>query len=106
LLHEATGSVRFDLVRGEEIDHWLVAMSVGEVTVSRANVGADCVVRTDKALFDGIASGKVNAMAALLRGELSAEGDLELLLRLQRLFPGPPGSQGGGGRSIEGRANG
>jgi putative sterol carrier protein len=34
--------------------------------------------------------GKVNAMAAVLRGEVSLEGDLGLVISFQRLFPGPP----------------
>ena len=106
LLDGGTGTVRFDLVRDAKIDHWLVAVNAGTASVSRANVDADCVVLIAKALFDGIACGEVNAMAALLRGELSAEGDLELLLRLQRLFPGPPGPGAGGGRSIGSLANG
>ena len=70
-------------------------MKSGHVTVSRAAIGADCLVRADKALIDGIARGEVNATAALLRGELTAVGDLELLMVVQRLFPGPPGSQRG-----------
>ena len=56
--------------------------------MSRAAIGADCLVRADKALIDGIARGEVNATAALLRGELTAVGDLELLMLVQRLFPG------------------
>jgi hypothetical protein len=95
LLGNASGSVRFDLACGGGTDHWLVAVNAGDATVSRANVGADCVVQTDEALFDGIARGEVNPMAALLRGELTAEGDLELLMRLQRLFPGPGSGRGG-----------
>ena len=106
LLQDATGSIRFDLARGDGVDHWLVAMKVGAVIVSRAAAGVDCVVRADKALFDRIARGEVNAMAALLRGELIAEGDLELLMHLQRLFPGPAGSQRGGRRSMQGRGDG
>ena len=31
-------------------------------------------------------------MAALLRGALAIEGDAELLVLFQRLFPGPPAS--------------
>ena len=42
----------------------------------------------EKATFDAIASGKMNAMAALLRGALTAEGKIILLTALQRLFPG------------------
>ena len=57
--------------------------------LDRRNARADCVLRTDKALFDGIARGEVNAMAAILRGELAFEGDVQLLVLFQRLFPGP-----------------
>ena len=37
-----------------------------------------------------MASGKVNAMAAVLRGDLAVEGNAELLVLFQRLLPGPP----------------
>ena len=67
--------MRFDLEDGKETERWLVAVVKGDVAVSRKNAAADCVVRADKALFDGIASGEANAMAALLRGAMSVEGD-------------------------------
>ena len=97
LLGNATGSVRFDLVRGDDTDHWLVTVNKGDVTVKNAKAEADCMVRGDRSLFDGIVSGKANAMSAVLRGEVLAEGDLDLLMLVQRLFPGPPISQGAGG---------
>ena len=103
MLDGVRGTARFDFVRNAKIDRRLVAVNAGTASVSRANVDADCVVLIDKAPSDGIACGEVNAMAALLRGELSADGDLELL---QRLFPGPPGPGAGGGRSIGSPANG
>jgi len=43
-------------------------------------------------LFDDIVSGRANAMAALLRGDVGVEGNTELLMRVQRTFPGPEGS--------------
>ena len=89
LLAQAHGSARFDLVDGGRTARWLVTVDRGDITVSRRNSRADCVVRTSKALFDRIASGKANAMAAFLRGELVVEGDPELLMLIQRLFPGP-----------------
>ena len=36
-----------------------------------------------------MATGEVNALAGLLRGELTVEGDPELLVLFQRVFPGP-----------------
>ena len=58
------------------------------MTVSRRNAKADCIVRADKALFDRVASGEQNAMAAFLRGD-RGRGRRSLLLAFQRLFPGP-----------------
>ncbi len=97
LLEKATGSVRFDLADGRRIDRWLVSLDRGEVTASRKNATADCVVRTDRRLFDAIARGDVNAMAAYLRGDLTLEGDPELMVLIQRIFPGPPASSQRGG---------
>ena len=96
LLKSATGTLRFDLRNGRRVEHWYVTVSKGDVAVSRKNAEADAVVRTDKALFDGMATGKVNTMAAVLRGVLGVEGDLGLIISFQRLFPGPPGSRRGG----------
>jgi putative sterol carrier protein len=93
LLENATGTVRFDLKDGRKTDRWLVAVVKGDLAVSRRNLRADCVISADKALFDGIASGKTNALTALLRGALRLEGDVELMTLFQRLFPGPARSR-------------
>jgi putative sterol carrier protein len=93
LLEKATGAVRFDLKDGKKTDRWLVAVVKGDLAVSRQNLRADCIVTADKSLFDGIASGKTNAMAALLRGAMSVEGDVQLLVHFQRLLPGPSRSR-------------
>ena len=93
LLESADGSLRFDLADGDEVEHWLVRIHKGDVSVSREKAGADCVVGADKALFDAVASGEANAMAAVLRGALRVDGEVELLVLIQRLLPGPPGSQ-------------
>ena len=89
LLEKAVGVVRFDLADGKRTDRWFVALDRGDVSVSRRNTAADCIVRADKALFDAMARGDVNGMAAYLRGELTLEGDPELLVLIQRVFPGP-----------------
>jgi hypothetical protein len=44
----------------------------------------------DRALFDRAVRGKANLNAAVLRGLLSAEGNIHLLVLVQRLLPGPP----------------
>ena len=92
LLDKATGTTRFDVVDGRKTERWLVTVDGGTIAVSRRNVAADCVIRGDKALFDRIASGKSNAVAAVLRGDVDVEGDWRLLVRMQRLFPSSPAS--------------
>jgi putative sterol carrier protein len=93
LLDKVTGTVRFDLKDGKKTDRWFVGVVKGDIAVSRRNLRADCVVMADKSLFDAIASGKTNAMAALLRGAMSVGGDIQLLVLFQRLLPGPPRSR-------------
>ena len=92
--HEATmrriaGTVRFDVVDGDRVDHWLLTIDRGSLAVSRADGPADCVVSGEKELFDRLATGEANPMAAVLRGAIAVAGDLDLLLAVQRVFPGP-----------------
>jgi putative sterol carrier protein len=91
LLGKTKATVRFDIADGGRTDHWLVGIDDGALEVARADGEADCIVIADKAAFDRVAAGKTNAMAALLRGALSVEGDPRLIVRVQRLFPAPTG---------------
>ena len=91
MLAKARGTVRFDVRDGERIRRWRVEIDRGEVTVSRRRGAADCVVRTDVAVFDGLFTGEINALTAFLRGEVTLEGDPELLVLFQRVLPAPPG---------------
>ncbi|TML73399.1 MAG: SCP2 sterol-binding domain-containing protein [Actinobacteria bacterium] len=94
LLERVTGSLRFELSDGGKTDRWFVEVEKGDVSVSRKSLAADCTLRAERKLFAGMVRGEVNAMAAVLRGALSVEGDLEHLLLFQRIFPGPPGARG------------
>jgi putative sterol carrier protein len=62
----------------------------GDTTVLHKGGPADCTVRADRALFERLCRGEENALAAVLRGALVCGGDVELLLAIQRIFPGPP----------------
>jgi putative sterol carrier protein len=92
LLEKTSGSVLFELTNGKQTDRWFVSIDKGDIAVSRKGGRADATVRTRKDVFDGVASGKVNAMAALLRGAMAVEGNVALMARFQRLLPGPPQS--------------
>jgi putative sterol carrier protein len=89
-LGRAEGTVRIELERDGRTERWFLDARRGQVNVSRKRVPYDCTVRTTGALFDGLVTGKVNAMTALLRGEIEVDGNPELLVLVQRLFPGPP----------------
>jgi hypothetical protein len=90
MLRSMSGTLRFDLEDGARVEHWYVTVKRGTVSVSDGSGDADCAVKTSRELFDRLASGTANAMAAALRGLVQASGDLSLLISFQRLFPGPP----------------
>ena len=90
LLEKAKGTVRFDLRHGKHVDHWLLSLDNGAVSVSQKKAAADCVVRAEKALFAEIAAGTEDATAAVLRGAMTMDGDLELMVLFRRVFPAPP----------------
>jgi len=90
LLERVTSTVRFDIDDGASVDHRLMRIDRGDTAVTADDVPADCTVILDDALFDEIIGGRTGAMAAFLRGALIIEGDPEVLVLVQRLFPGHP----------------
>jgi ubiquinone biosynthesis protein UbiJ len=104
MLRRATGSLRFDLADRTSKATWSVALRRGDVSVSRSKGDADCIVAAKRPLFDAVVRGETNAMAAVLRGEISVEGDSELLVLFQRVFAGPADSVGHGEHALAGRA--
>ena len=91
LLAKVKGTVRFDLENANgPTDHWLVAVDHGDFTITHENTAADCMIQTDKELFERLITGEENAIAATLRGALVCTGNVELLFAIQRIFPGPP----------------
>lgn len=104
LPENTAGTLRLDLRDGGQTEHWYLVVDRQEVRVTRSYEEADLVVRADRKVFDRIAEGHLHPMAALLRNDLTVEGNLRLLPALRRLFPGPPGARhprtncGGDGR--------
>jgi SCP-2 sterol transfer family len=90
ILKSDSGTLRFDVDRGGQIERWFVTVACGDVSVSHARSRADTVLSLDGELFDQLIAGTANAVSAQLRGLLVAEGDLHLMMVFQRLFPGPP----------------
>ncbi|MEV0806184.1 SCP2 sterol-binding domain-containing protein [Micromonospora sp. NPDC050200] len=94
LLDKTAGTLRFDLHEGAHTTHWLLQIDRGRLEVSREDREADTVVGTGPVLFGDIVAGNENAIAALLRGDMTVSGDLRLVLQVERIFPGPPTSRG------------
>lgn len=90
MLGRVTGTVGFELNNGKKTDHYHLAIRKGALRVTEDDGAADCVVHSDRTVFNDLASGKTNAFAAVLRGAVAVDGDPELLIIIQRLFPGPP----------------
>lgn len=87
-------TLRFDVTDGAATDRWYVAVSDGDVEITRQDRPADAAARMERRHFLAMSKGRMNAQAAMLRGLLTCEGDLAALVMFQRCLPGPPGSTG------------
>ncbi len=91
-LRSRTATIRFEIADGADVDCHSVAIDKGNIAVTSPGdpADADCTLRAGHQLFERIASGEANAMAAMLRGELIADGDPELLIATRKLLPTSP----------------
>jgi putative sterol carrier protein len=89
LLGNASGTMRFDIADGKKTETWFVTIDKGDLTVSRSGGKADSTLAASKELFDRLASGKASAVAEVLRGTLTIDGDWRLLVLFRRILPGP-----------------
>ena len=78
--------MRFDIANGNMIETWFVSIDKGDLTVSRSGGAADSTLVASKALFERLASGKASAVAEVLRGTLTIEGDWRLLVVFRRIL--------------------
>jgi alkyl sulfatase BDS1-like metallo-beta-lactamase superfamily hydrolase len=94
-LEKVSGTLRFDLERDGHPEHWLLEVRQGDVRAWQAAEpqSADCVLRTSRAWFNKFVTGVENVLPALLRTDAVAEGDIRLLVLLQRVMPNPPGAR-------------
>lgn len=88
-LARRSGTVRIEVDDNGRRERWFVAIDDGTVEVSKRNQKADSIVRLEKPLLDRIVTGEANAFTAMLRGEVSVDGDWNLLIVFQRLFASP-----------------
>ena len=90
LLERVSATVRFDVGGEASVDHRLLHIDRGDIRVTSEDVPSDCTVIIGEELLDEIIHGRTGAMPAFLRGALLVEGDPEVLVLVQRLFPGHP----------------
>jgi putative sterol carrier protein len=89
-----SATLRFDISDGADLERWYLAVTDGDVAVTRQERAADAIVRMRQPHFEAIVTGRLNAQAALLRGLLACEGSMAALMMFQRALPGPPDSIG------------
>ncbi|MGS2617208.1 SCP2 sterol-binding domain-containing protein [Micromonospora sp. LZ34] len=87
------GTVRLDAREDGYTEHWYLTVADQHVHVSRSSDDAELVVRADREVFDRLAAGQIHPATALIRNEVTAQGDLRLFMLLRRIFPGPPGAR-------------
>lgn len=86
LLHDVTGTIRFDLDAPEGgLHQWRVAIDHGKVGVSRDAAEADCVISSSEDELTRLFEGQDTVTAAVLRGALTVQGDLTLVQSIRRL---------------------
>ena len=90
LLRRVKAVVRFEITGGDERVVRLVSIDHGDVTVSTSDSHADALFRCSTAEFEDLINGQTSAMASLLRGTLTVEGDPELLVLAQRMLSWMP----------------
>lgn len=86
------GSIRVDLLRDGRVDHWLLQLLDGRLSVLREERDADCILILAKESFDKVVNGQEDLNVMLPRGDLRLEGSLQMLTVLRILLPGPPGA--------------
>ena len=88
LLANASGTMRFDIANGKKTESWLLAIDKGKLTVSRSGGAADATFSAGKTDFDRLVRGQENAVAAVLRGTVSVEGSMRLIVQFRRILAG------------------
>jgi predicted lipid carrier protein YhbT len=86
-------TIRFDLSTDTDVQHWFTDIENGTIRVSREEREADCVIKSDKKLFDRLAEGKGNVFSAWFRNEIGLSGSRWLMTVLRHILPGPVGAR-------------
>ena len=102
MLKRLSATLRWDDVDGDRTEHRLVRIDRGDLHVTRSEEPADCVIIAERAVCNDVIRGRTSALAALLRRAAAVEGDPELMVLAQRLFPRRRAVAAGRGYQAEG----
>ena len=86
MLERLSATVRWDITDGDQVEHRVITIEHGDLSVTVGHEPADCVITLERAVCDDVVTGRTSALAALLRGAAAVEGDPELMILTQRLF--------------------
>ena len=86
MLERLSATVRWDIITGDRIEHRVIRIDHGDLTLTVEPEPADCVISMERAVCDDVVTGRTSWLAALLRGTAAVEGDPELMILTQRLF--------------------
>jgi hypothetical protein len=89
MLEGVYGTIRFDLRDEQGTDHWFVQIENGHLRLAREELPAECVVHTDREVFDQWVTGRTRSMPSWLRHEFWVEGNAGLMRIFDRVLPGP-----------------
>ena len=95
MLRRVSATVRWDILDGDRTEHRLLRIDHGDLRLAVSDEPADCVIVAERAVCDDVVSGRTSALAALLRGAAAVDGEFELMVLAQRLFPRTPGASAG-----------
>ena len=106
MLRRLSATLRWDILDGDRTEHRLVRVENGDLEVTISDAPADCVIIAERAVCNDVISGRTSALAEVLRGAATVEGDPELMVLAQRLFPPEPAtaagrSHGAGGGELD-----
>ncbi|MET7750449.1 SCP2 sterol-binding domain-containing protein [Micromonospora sp. NPDC005367] len=87
------GTLRLDMYQDGWTQHWYLTVTDQHVEVGRSADDADLVLRAHRTVFDRLAAGQLRAPAAMLRNDMTVEGDMRLFVVFRRIFPGQAGAQ-------------
>jgi putative sterol carrier protein len=98
LLERTSGTVLVELEDDGRTKRWYVNVKRGDVSLApslpKGASAPDCVLRTKASTFKAVRTGQLNLVAAVLRGLLSIEGNVALVVALQGLFRPSAGAAG------------